>query len=141
MKSWRLLTAIFVMSAGAPLVAMQTGVWGPSTSTSATLTLAALGGAGSTGQQDRYCVTNLEFDANIQGSAACILTIASASSNLYVASISTNTISPIVESWPAPVGGTQEPNLCGTAGQSMTFTVTGCTGSGYHINASGYTDR
>lgn len=131
-----------------PVFGMETGRFGPTVATGATLTIAAVGGAGSSGAQDRNCLTFLAVDSGSgygpANTAVCTFTVASASNNLFIISISTASPTPVVMSWPAqsnPAASSQSGyGNCGVAGQTVTVTAANC-GSSYHISAQGYTDR
>lgn len=125
--------------------ALEYGRFGPTNSTSATLTIAAVGGAGGGGVQDRNCLTHLSVAAGTTygpgSTSLCTFTVASAGTTMWVVSISTANPAPVVANWPPPSpAGTVGYGMCGTAGQSVTVTASNC-GTTYYINAQGYIDR
>lgn len=139
----RALLAVLLLSSVA--YAMETGRFGPVNSNGSTLTIAAVGGAGTGGVLDRNCLTALSVSAGsgygAQSSAICVFQVTSAGSTLWSIAISTTSPTPVVESWTASsTGGSNGYGMCGAPGQTLVVNATNC-GSAYQINAQGYIDR
>lgn len=141
----KLFTKIWlVVLLAIPAFAVEMGRFGPVNSTGSTLTIAAVGGAGGGGSQERNCLTNLSVSAGASYGPAsptvCTFTVASAGTTMWVVDISTASPTSVIGSWPPPVNGTNGYGMCGTAGQTVTVTAANC-GTNYAINAQGYLDR